>query len=393
MDFFLLVSRQKWAIAVITIFCTVACFAFSYAMPQSFLSSAMLLPPDRVSSSSLLSKYTAGYALEMLKEVENPSVDLLQNILESRALAERLSMDSSIHAFFVGQGYRGDALTKAIKSSVVVAPSFTKMDVQVTLNTRWFPTANEKQTASTLCAYMANLAVNCMDSMLRAETRELAHDTRLYADSDYAFKKRQLDSVDVRQEAFEQEHGIVILSKQTQTEIERLAKLTSERDQSEIRLRLLSLDLANQAPSREEALAEFQEAEHSTASFGLESQVGPIFDSLPVVSREYAEILRNKAELEPIVNFLRVEAEQERIYEEREKALITLLDPARPPDARFSPIRSQMAFIGLIAGLAISILYIGLRALREAWREDENIRRRTTDLNLDSAFRIFGRPR
>jgi hypothetical protein len=333
----------------------------------------------------------SGYALDLLKEIENPSVDLLQNILESRSLAERLARDSAIHRYFGQQGLHGPELVAAIHDALKVEPGFTKVTVKGTIETGWVPTAPEKEQARVLCSYLTNLAIACMDSTLRSAIRSLAHNTRVYADSDYALKRHELDSLDGLQEAFEQAHGVVKLEAQTQATLEQVAALRASRDEAEIQLHLLSLDLSNDATSKEAALAKFHAADEAAKAYETEHPIGPALDSLPEVSRAYAELLRDRKQLEPIVAFLRMEAEQQRIFEVREKSLITVLDTAVAPDHRISPIRSQTGFVGLLVGIAMSILYLSFWSLRLSWTDEQEIRRRSLSNEASSARWIFGR--
>ena len=391
MDFVVLMMSRKWGMLSIMLGCAIFAVGITYFLPQEFRAKSEMLPPDRISSSNLLSKFNSGFALEMLKEIENPSVDLLQNILESRTLAERIARDSSIHAFYASQGLQGRAIVEAVQKSVGVLPGFSKVSVQGTMETGWTPSKKDRENARVLSSYIVNLAVNVMDSTLRWEIRSLAHSARVYADSDYALKRQELDSLDSRQESFEQAHGVVKFEAQTQASIDRIAELRADRDQAEIQLHLLSMDLSNTSASKEEAVAKLNEANEASIAYETEHQIGPALDSLPEVSREYAELLRDREELEPIVAFLRVEAEQQSIFEEREKSFITVLDTAQAPEARISPIRSQMGLLGLIVGIGFSLVYVSLRSLQLSWAIERETRGRLLSDAEASALRVYGR--
>jgi LPS O-antigen subunit length determinant protein (WzzB/FepE family) len=389
MDFVVLAMGRKWTMLAITLLCGFGALALTYMLPQVFMAQATLLPPDRLSSYNLLSKFKSGFALEMLKEVENPSVDLLQNILESRSLDERLAQDSAIHRYFSAQGLHGKEMVLAVQKSIKFLPGFSKVDVQGTVGTGWFPTGAQKENARVMSSYFTNLAIDCMDSTLRAAIRSLAHSTMLFADSDYALKSRELDSLDHVQEAFEQANGVVKLEAQTIASIEHLGELKAARDEAEIKLHLLELDLSDDATKKEEAVAKLNEAEFVANTYETERQIGPALDSLPEVSRRYAAILRARKELEPIVSFLRIETEQQRIFEVREKSFITVLDPAEPPETRISPIRSQMGILGLIVGAALSIVYMAFYGLRLSWKKERKSRNETRPEVLEAAKSIF----
>src|ERR1019366_5020201 len=141
---------------------------------------------------------------------------------------------------------------------------------------------------------------------------------------------------------------------------------------------------------REAAVATLHEAERASIAYETDREIGPALDSLPEVSRAYAELLRDRKELEPIVSFLRIETEQERIFETREKSLVTVMDSARAPNNRISPIRSETGFLGLIIGAALSIIYLALFSLRLSFASEIASRTQHRSDALESAKRIFG---
>ena len=391
MDFVVLAMGRKWSMLAIVLFCGILAVGITFLEPQTFVGEASMLPPDRLSSSNLLSKFNSGFALEMLKEIENPSVDLLQNILESRTLDERLARDSTIRSYYTRLGLNEPEIYQAVRKAVAVGPTYTRVDVQGTVETGWFPAAAEKEQARQLSAYITNTAIACMDSMLKSEIRSLAHSTGVYADSDYALKLQELDTLDSRQQAFEQEHGVVKLETQTEESINRIAELRTDRDQAAIELHLVDLDLSSNASSREAAAAKLHETERASIAYETDREIGPALDSLPEVSRAYAELLRDRKELEPIVSFLRIETEQQRIFETREKSLVTVMDSARPPNNRISPIRSETGFLGLIIGAALSIIYLALFSLRLSFANETASREQNRSGAVESAKSIFGR--
>jgi len=221
---------------------------------------------------------------------------------------------------------------------------------------------------------MANLAVWVMDSLLKSEFRNNATLTRRYADSDYAARSGELDSLATLQMRFEQEHGVDSLPLQTKEAITQMANLEAARDEARMTVILLSHDLAPHDLRYQAASAQADEAERAAREYRTVSRIGPSLAELPEVSRKYAEIVRRRAALEPIVSFLRKESEQQRMNEEREKSLLTILDPARAPDARTSPKRLPMLLIGLSAGLVLAIFYIALCSLLESRKERVGVR-------------------
>ncbi len=359
LDYLALVARHKWVAIALVLISGGVFLAATYVMPYTFEAETRILPPDRLSSSGLLSGLNAGYALKILKEVENPSVDLLQNILESRAVAECLAQDSLIARHYHDDSGSHDDVISAIEQALVVLPNFSKVDVKASVSTPWFSTAQEKEEARQLSARLANLAIHAMDSLFLREIKNDAHIQLLYAESEYASRKADLDSFSMVQERFEQEHGIVQLKTQTIAAIEQIAQLRADQDEAAIEANALSREFTERGSARAKATARASAASAVLQQYQRSSEIGPAFNEMPEVNRVYANLLLRRAALEPVVTYLNREVEQQKINQEREKSIITILDLARTPDVRSSPKRLPMLLLGLTAGAALTILYLG----------------------------------
>ncbi|HET6400460.1 MAG TPA: hypothetical protein VFH95_03590 [Candidatus Kapabacteria bacterium] len=360
MDYLLLVSKYKWVVVSLIILCGVLALGLTYIVPYSFQSDAMLLPPDRISSSGLLSSLNAGGALKILKEVENPSVDLIQNLLESYALSDRLTRDSAVYHFFAHNSETRQEMVAQVQASLLTLPGFSNVNVRGRITTGWFSSAREKEEARRLAPYLANLACRTMDTMIGEVLRSDARQARIYADSDYVRRNGELDSLDGVKEQFEEQNGIPSLRQQTLATIGQVSQLEAEEDKAQIRLDVLERDFSSDNTGVEAARAELEEARAARSRYEYSSPIGPGLDTLPMVSRQYAELLRKLEVLEPIVTFLREERDQQDIFAERVRSVITIVDTAKTPDARFSPKRAPMLALGLSGGGFLSILYIAL---------------------------------
>ncbi|HZK75349.1 MAG TPA: hypothetical protein VFD13_00425, partial [Candidatus Kapabacteria bacterium] len=211
-----------------------------------------------------------------------------------------------------------------------------------------------------LSAYLANLSCRTMDTMIGEVLRSDARRSREYADSDYLRRNRELDSLDGVKAQFEAQYGVPALQVQTLATIEQVSTLEAEEDKAQIRVDVLERDFSADASRVEAARAELEEARAARSRYEYSSVIGPSLDTLPAVSRQYAEILRKLDVLEPIVTFLREERDQQDIFAERVRSVITILDTAKVPDGRFSPQRVPMLALGLMGGGFLSILYVSI---------------------------------
>ena len=386
MDYLVLMARHKWAVFFFIVICGAAALGLTYILPYSFESEVMLLPPDRLSSSGLLSSLNAGGALKILKEVENPSVDLIQNLLESYSLADRLSRDSAIHHYFARPGEDHYQEVLRIQESLLTLPGFSKVNVRGTAVTGWFSTPAEREEARRIAPYIANLACRTMDTMIGEVLRSDAKRAQVYADSDYMDRDRELDSLDLVKQRYEEANGIPALREQTLATIAQIGKLASDEDKARIHLNMLERDFSGENVRVEEAQADLDEARAAREQYQESSVIGPGLDTLPEVARGYAEILAKEATLEPIVTFLREEKDQQEIFAERVRSVITIVDTAKLPDSRTSPKRAPMLALGLTSGGFFSILYISLGVFLASLRADKPAERGKIASNSNEPF-------
>lgn len=367
LDYVAFLLKRKWFVIGCVFFTTAAFLGASYVMPYTYTAQARILPPDRLSSAGLLSSLNASGALRMLKEIENPSVDLIQNLLESRAVTEAIIRDSSMHEF-LGRSLSHTELMEKISNYVVVAPKYSQINIFVSIPTPWFSSPREKEDARLFSAKLAALALQATDSLMQAFLGGDAEQHVEVAKADFERKKRDLDSVELAQSNFEATHGIVQLKAQTIAAIEELASIKANEMQAEIREASLSKDMSATAGARNLARSEAAASRDVADRFIMRSELGPAITDLPAINRTYADMLVKHSTLEPIVSYLDREVEQARIDAARHHSLITILDSAVAPDVRSSPKRVPMLMIGVFSGFMISVLVLTLGVMVSSWK-------------------------
>jgi LPS O-antigen subunit length determinant protein (WzzB/FepE family) len=366
LDYVRILLVHKRIVSALILLTGAAFLAVTYMMPYTYEATGRLLPPDRLSSSGLLSALNASGALKILKEVENPSVDLLQNLLESRTLATMLSRDSVVRSFFKERSQTESDLVTNIAEAITVKPNFSTVNILSNVSTGWLSNVHDKECARVLPARIVNLSVKYMDSLLTGLLRADAKAHLQYALADYDSRRSELDSLDSRVQRFENEHGIVQLKSQTLSAIDELAKIETQKMQAEIDETMLSTDLTSNASARKKAALLAGASGSALQRLRFRSSVGPSFDELPEVQKSYANLILRRSVLEPIVVYLQREVEQEKVNVARNKSLITYLDPAQDPDSRISPHRVPVVFLGLTCGLVLAIMFVSAVMFRES---------------------------
>jgi tyrosine-protein kinase Etk/Wzc len=82
------------------------------------------------------------------------------------------------------------------------------------------------------------------------------------------------------------------------------------------------------------------------------------FTNLPLVSLEYARLLRDVKVQEAIYELLTQQYEQAKIMELKDTPTIQMLDQAKPPDRRSFPRRSVIVVLAFLAAIAVNILAV-----------------------------------
>src|ERR1051325_8051523 len=142
LDYLAYLFRRKWLVIGCVLLGAAGFLGASYIMPYTYTAQARLLPPGRMASAGLLNSLNASGALRILKEIENPSVDLIQNFIESRTMGEIVARDSTIRAFYK-QNSSAEPLD-AVMQAIVVQPSFAHVDVIAMVSTGWFSSPDAK---------------------------------------------------------------------------------------------------------------------------------------------------------------------------------------------------------------------------------------------------------
>jgi uncharacterized protein involved in exopolysaccharide biosynthesis len=365
LDFLTILARVKWVVFGCILAGAAVAIVLTSTLPFVYESHAVLLPPDRISSSALgLNLKSSGGALKMLKAVENPSVDLMQNLLEARDVARRIGEDSAINSYYTTYvAPTGEFLnrTEWVQSTLLVVPSITMVKVNTTVSTSWSAGPAEKEACRLISARIANVGTRELIRYFDGELQSSAAAARALAESNLADRERALDSVSAAREAFEREHHVAALPVQIKALIRGESELRAKLENVQIKAAVLERRATTAQPEVQDLRATAAATEAALADYRSANNGGLGVEGLPEVSRKLAEYEARITQLEPVVTFLRQEVEQERINERRESGVIQVLDPALPPVKKSSPKRSVILLLGLTIGAVVAATYVIFR--------------------------------
>jgi hypothetical protein len=379
LDFLTLLARAKWALVVLSVVGGVVALWLTYKLPQTYEAQAMILPPDKGSSLGLLDRFKSeSGALKMLKAVENPSVDLLQNILESRRVDREIAKDSQCTAFY--NKYvepRGEYtnIGEWLHSTVKVDPRISILYVSSSVETGWNAGDQENEAAKQLAGRIPMIAIDHMNEFIVSELQSDSRTSRMNAEIEYGDRQSELDSLERGLEKYQVENHAAALPDQIRALMKATAQLRAELVQDEIKKSVAEHDFNETARPVVELHNRIDAVTSALDRTEEPGPLGPGLTQLPSVQRHMASMELRIETLEPIVEFLRTEIEQARIHEARAHTSVQVLDPAIAPKKKSSPKRAPFVLLGITAAFALVAAYVLITRLWQNFKRD--VRRRS----------------
>jgi uncharacterized protein involved in exopolysaccharide biosynthesis len=362
LDLFTLFAKYKGLFISIVLVFGLGFFVITFLMPFSYGGLTTLIPPDKQSSGNQLLSFLSGSsALDLMKGMENPALDMFKNVLDSRTISEEIALDPQVRKYFSSWDTSVAGIATKVQECLTSEPLRNQMfNVQVEVKTHWLPSGEEKEAARKLVPHLAKLFVAHLDVYNRERLMTTARNTRIFVEKEYNTRLTQLDSAYAHLQMFQQEHKTISLPEQLSAEVTSAAMLASEEQQLEIELGAAERELSPNS-ARVQLLRQHLEeikAQMKKYDEGGISDYVPALKDVPGLTRKLAGLTREVKMLETITAYLRQQLEQERISEQRDLPTITVLDTATLPLQKSSPKRSIMLIIGLFSGVVASVIVI-----------------------------------
>jgi LPS O-antigen subunit length determinant protein (WzzB/FepE family) len=362
LDYFTTIAKHRKFVFYSAITPALILLAISFVMPQTFSSEATILPPERQSGVSGLMSFLAGSAaLDLMKSQENPAVDLFKNVLDSRMLSEEVASDRRVQSYLGSFDTAKDQQIEKLKECMTSeALRNGMMIVTVEFTTHWMPGSTQIDSVKRLTAYAANLYVSDLDHFNRERLITTAHNTRVFIEGAYQQHEHELDSVTAAYQDFQEQHKTVSLPEQLSSTVQAAAKLAAETQQLEIQIGAEEHDLSPNSSRIRGLKAQLEEAQSALKKYddGTEGEYAIALRSVPELSRKVAGYLREIKVLGEVNAYLRQELEEQKIDEQKNLPTLQVLDSAAVPLKKSWPRKGPLVMIGLIVGLAFSLLYV-----------------------------------
>ena len=234
----------------------------------------------------------------------------------------------------------------------------------VELSRAQFLTVSYEAETPQLAADITNAFVEELERALQKRAKEVARRSRNYWERRLAEAEKEMKTAELAYNQFQKEHMAIDLETQAKSQIENankmigtLAELYVERDVAEQimdprhpRLKELDLRITGVRTSLDDMLM------GSASGRTKDSQLPEVFipfREVPELALQAIQFLRDVKIQNAIYQFVRQEFEKARFDEEKESAVVVVLDRAVPPDSRSRPRRTVM--VALAAGLSLVI--------------------------------------
>ncbi|HWF44228.1 MAG TPA: Wzz/FepE/Etk N-terminal domain-containing protein, partial [Candidatus Kapabacteria bacterium] len=170
-DWLLIFARSRTALLGWVFGAGLLFFLWTFVLPQTYESTATVLPPERQGVGGMISSLLGNSAaLDLLKggASDNPTLDLFKTIVESRSVAEEVAQDPRIVRFLgtydTTRANYPKMLQGSIQSEALRTGEFT---LTVNLPTPRLPSKSEIDSTRLMSAYIANKFVAELDRFNR----------------------------------------------------------------------------------------------------------------------------------------------------------------------------------------------------------------------------------
>lgn len=353
--FLSLVFRQRRLIAVNFIIVCLATVGVTMLLPNWYRATTTLLPPEKETfnlnlQGTMIAGFPSlggGFALPF---TASPS-DVLSAILKSRTVAEAVVKQNQLQ-----ERWKTKSLSDAIeKVQRRLAVSVEPQGV-ISLS---FESRNPQEAAE-----VANSFIVELDQVNQKTSAGKARATRQFIEERLEQTRRDLAGAEDSLKAFQKLHKTVLLDEETKAAVKSAAELKAQITTDEIQLAVLKKTMGSDHPEVQKLTQKIEETRRQLAKIefgGARSDpkgyLSIPFEKFPDVSLQLAQLMRDLAVQEKVLELLTQQDEQAKIQEKKDTPTVMVLDPA-VPGSKVRPRRSLL--VVLVGGLSLvaSIFYI-----------------------------------
>jgi tyrosine-protein kinase Etk/Wzc len=388
--FLTVLARRRRLVIGLTLGAAIVAAAFSRMAPITYESSLSILPPEQSSPFGL----SAGGLASSLANLQlgfgktNASA-LYADMLLSRSV-RRYVIDKLGLIDIYGLARMTDTLKAVtyalgqLEADIDVATFRNGMIVvNARAHTGFFPGPAAKDAARRRSAQIADAMAEGLEAVNREKNTNQARRARLYLEEQLALNDAALDKASRDLAEFQRAHMAISLDDQMRVGIETAGTLEGEMLAREVALGVALQTMSAGNPevrrlqgelgSLRNRLVQLQRGMSGPGKSGTPDSLVLGLEQLPELGRLYAFKLREVKIQEKLYELLTEQLYQARIKETETLPVIQVLDEARVPIYKKSPIVRKTAVIAGLLGLILAVLIAhGLEWWQGyAWREED----------------------
>lgn len=351
-DALLVLSRQKKLLIRVPLAITVLTAAVTFALPNVYKGTAVLLPPQQAQSgaAALLSQLggVAGMAAGVAN-IKNPG-DLYVGMLQSRTIADKLISKFNLKKVYV-------------TDSQEIARKKLDENTTITAGKDGFITIDVQDTDKELVAPLANAYTDELLQLSKTLAVTEASQRRVFFERELEQAKNNLATAEAKLKTGLATRGVTSVEGETRAIVETVGRLRAQVSAKEIQLNSMKPFVTASNPDYRRVEEELSSLRAELLK--LENGQGKDDESSPVGSHglNNIKLLRDVKYYEMLYELLAKQYEVARLDEAKDPSIIQVLDPAVEPEKKFKPKRT---LIVLLAGFIGVILAIVAAFVREA---------------------------
>lgn len=363
LDALLVVARYKSMVIKLVVSITLLSLGVSLVWPQTFRSSAVVLPPARPAGLQGITGVLGGMLPMNLGSEPQINSETILTILGSRDL--RVEMINHFNLQEVYSSTITEELLMKLGEHIRIEDSreggfgfnpITSIRISVT--------DSEPERARDMTAFL----VRRLDDIIRDINRDNVLEHLAILEERYEQNLADLDRAEEALKTFQQTHGIVEVEEQARVTVQNLAQLKARITETEVAVQVLAQtvapdnsELRQLRRTRDELQRQFDLLMQQSDREARQASVTPALLDLPALGLEYYRLFREVTVQNAIYETIYPQYDIQQLYAQTSRRGIQVLDEPHLPTYKDAPKRAFIVLGGLVFSVFLSLLLVFIR--------------------------------
>jgi len=366
MDYIILLIKWRRFIFVVTSFSVIAAIIYTLIVPKVFESKTRILPVDSNSSSGLAGLMQEFPLMGMGLSLGGSASDEVRMILESRDLRIQIIDTFSLLDSFELSTY-DEALV--VLGDVYHVRQDEDGSIVYTLrwHTSWFNPFDHTEDGR-VGAFAEQMAQEVKSILVRRHNemnQKQASLERVFIERRYLDTAAKLKEAENTLQAFQEEHGLILLDEQAKAAITLVSELTAQQTAKEIEKEISIQTFSKNSPEvnllkHELSLIQSKINELYGGRDGVQN-IFPDLSQVPELEVDYIRLRRDVEIQSRLFLYLTTQLEEAKIFETKNTPSIKVIEEPYVPELKSEPMRSSIVisttFMSFIMSIILSIVF------------------------------------